>query len=152
MSLTILCCIFCYVLYLMVNEEAACCPQSGSDLAPLAIAREHFILLVTLIMSSFCLRSGRQLSSSYLPVARPPSPPASSRESSRDDTSRLSKDSKSRQSDNPKRRSTMNSRDAAYDEEEQLRRAIEESKEDTRSAADEVASRRGKRSRSDSEA
>lgn len=46
----------------------------------------------------------------------------------------------------------MNSRDAAYDEEEQLRRAIEESKEETRAANDEVASRRGKRSRSDSEA
>lgn len=46
----------------------------------------------------------------------------------------------------------MNSRDAAYDEEEQLRRAIEESKEETRAANEEVANRRGKRSRSDSEA
>lgn len=45
----------------------------------------------------------------------------------------------------------MNSRDAAYDEEEQLRRAIEESKEDTRSQTDETAARRAKRSRSDSE-
>ena len=53
---------------------------------------------------------------------------------------------------NPKRRSTMNSRDAAYDEEEQLKRAIEESKEETRTSAEEVANRRGKRSRSDSEA
>jgi len=46
----------------------------------------------------------------------------------------------------------MNSRDAAYDEEEQLRRAIEESKEDNRSVTEEGVSRRGKRSRSDSEA
>lgn len=45
----------------------------------------------------------------------------------------------------------MNSRDAAYDEEEQLRRAIEESKEDTKSIPDETASRLGKRSRSESE-
>ncbi|THC91162.1 hypothetical protein EYZ11_009375 [Aspergillus tanneri] len=45
----------------------------------------------------------------------------------------------------------MNSRDAAYDEEEQLRRAIEESKEDTSPAAEDTAARRGKRGRSDSE-
>jgi hypothetical protein len=45
----------------------------------------------------------------------------------------------------------MNSRDAAYDEEELLRRAIEESKEDNKSGTEETAPRRGKRSRSDSE-
>lgn len=45
----------------------------------------------------------------------------------------------------------MNSREAAYDEEEQLRRAIEESKEETKISPDGLASRRGKRSRSDSE-
>lgn len=45
----------------------------------------------------------------------------------------------------------MNSRDAAYDEEELLRRAIEESKEDTASLAEETTCRRGKRSRSVSE-
>lgn len=53
---------------------------------------------------------------------------------------------------NPKRRSTMNSRDAAYDEEELIRRAIEESKEDNQLDTDEASVRRGKRSRSDSEA
>lgn len=52
---------------------------------------------------------------------------------------------------NPKRRSTMNSRDAAYDEEELIRRAIEESKEDTKSLPDDTSIRRGKRSRSGSE-
>ncbi|KAI9929989.1 hypothetical protein AWENTII_003557 [Aspergillus wentii] len=94
-----------------------------------------------------------QYSSSYLPVAPVSSPAPSSRASSQD-TSRRGKDSKSRQNDpnNVKRRSTMNSRDAAYDEEEQLRRAIEESKEDTKSDGEETVTRRGKRSRSDSEA
>ena len=47
-----------------------------------------------------------------------------------------------------KRRATMNSRDSAYDEAEQLRRAIEESKKE---AGGEGITRRGKRSRSDSE-
>ncbi|KAI9045327.1 putative transcriptional regulator (Cti6) [Aspergillus affinis] len=98
--------------------------------------------------------SNGQHSSTYLPVA-PPSTAASSRESSRDNSKR-SKDPKSRGGDsaaNPKRRSTMNSRDAAYDEEELIRRAIEESKEDTSSpAAEDATVRRPKRSRSDSEA
>ncbi|KAJ5100464.1 Zinc finger PHD-type [Penicillium angulare] len=106
-------------------------------------------------------------SSTYLPVAPPPPPPApplaaaasspapSSRASSHD-SSRRSKDPKSRKSEdaaNTKRRSTMNSRDAAYDEEELIRRAIEESKEDTKSLPDDTSTtRRGKRSRSASEA
>lgn len=45
----------------------------------------------------------------------------------------------------------MNSRDAAYDEEEQLRRAIEASKEDTFPETGEGSIRRTKRNRSDSE-
>ena len=46
----------------------------------------------------------------------------------------------------------MNSRDAAYDEEEQLRRAIEASKEDAIPEENEsVATRRPKRGRDDSE-
>lgn len=105
-----------------------------------------------LIIRDTHLRLSSQHSSQYLPVA-PPSA-ASSRASSQDDSKRA-KDTKSRPADslsNPKRRSTMNSRDAAYDEEEQLRRAIEESKEDTKSIGDDIAMRRGKRSRSDSEA
>jgi hypothetical protein len=44
----------------------------------------------------------------------------------------------------------MNSRDAAYDEEELIRRAIEESKADTKSNADETETLVRKRSRSDS--
>ncbi|KAI0534264.1 hypothetical protein GGR58DRAFT_65801 [Xylaria digitata] len=50
-----------------------------------------------------------------------------------------------------KRRSTMNSRDAAYDEEEQLRRAIEASKEETIPEEADLASRRPKRGREESE-
>ncbi|KAI1453965.1 hypothetical protein F4805DRAFT_340410 [Annulohypoxylon moriforme] len=50
-----------------------------------------------------------------------------------------------------KRRSTMNSRDAAYDEEEQLRRAIEASKEDAIPEVAEPPPRRPKRGRDDSE-
>ncbi|RDW72474.1 putative transcriptional regulator (Cti6) [Aspergillus mulundensis] len=94
-------------------------------------------------------------SSQYLPVVPIPSSTVSSRDSSRD-SSKRAKDHKSRQSDpfpNPKRRSTMNSRDAAYDEEEQLRRAIEESREENKTTdGEESTTRRPKRSRSDSEA
>ncbi|KKA30164.1 hypothetical protein TD95_001164 [Thielaviopsis punctulata] len=50
-----------------------------------------------------------------------------------------------------KRRSTMNSRDAAYDEEEELRRAIEASKEDAPPEFGDGTSRRPKRGRSNSE-
>ncbi|KFA73770.1 hypothetical protein S40288_03147 [Stachybotrys chartarum IBT 40288] len=49
-----------------------------------------------------------------------------------------------------KRRSTMNSRDAAYDD-EQLRRAIEASREETVQDSIETGTRRTKRGRSDSE-
>lgn len=49
-----------------------------------------------------------------------------------------------------KRRSTMNSRDAAYDD-EQLRRAIEASKEDNNQDGNDSSIRRAKRGRSDSE-
>ncbi|EFE33978.1 transcriptional regulator (Cti6), putative [Trichophyton benhamiae CBS 112371] len=70
------------------------------------------------------------------------------------ETAKTSKDKKLKSSDTSPRtkRRTMNSRDAAYDEEELLRRAIEESKEDTASLAEETTTgRRGKRSRSVSE-
>ncbi|KAJ5647444.1 Zinc fingerPHD-type [Penicillium lividum] len=97
-------------------------------------------------------------SSTYLPVVPASSPAPSSRPvsraSSRETTSRRSRDPKSRNSEgdmNPKRRSTMNSRDAAYDEEELIRRAIEESKEDTKSLPDDTSIQRVKRSRSGSE-
>ncbi|KAJ6107846.1 Zinc finger PHD-type [Penicillium sp. IBT 18751x] len=92
-------------------------------------------------------------SSTYLPVAPVTSPAPSSRASSRE-VSRRSKDPKQRLSEgaaNAKRRSTMNSRDAAYDEEELIRRAIEESKHELGSPDDDGTTRRTKRSRSESE-
>ncbi|KMU74859.1 hypothetical protein CISG_00789 [Coccidioides immitis RMSCC 3703] len=90
-----------------------------------------------------------QKSSQYLPVAGTPSPISSA--SSTRDNSRSARDKKSRDNaDAPKRRSTMNSREAAY-EEELLRRAIEESKEESKSIIEETNNRRGKRTRSDSE-
>lgn len=102
------------------------------------------------------LMTSRQRSSTYLPVAPPALSPAPSSPASSRDISRRSKDPKLRLSEgamsSTKRRSTMNSRDAAYDEEELIRRAIEESKEDNKSSDDETTIRRGKRSRSDSEA
>jgi hypothetical protein len=119
-----------------------------------ALFTSLFFYLFVLKMWASRLRSRSQKSSQYLPVVASPSPPSSSRASSRDN-SRKSRDTKSRNNTNAfgtKRRSTMNSRDAAYDEEEQLRRAIEESKEDSKSATEESGNRRGKRSRSDSEA
>lgn len=45
----------------------------------------------------------------------------------------------------------MNSRDAAYDEAEQLRRAIEESKKELGGSVGDEKTRRNKRSRSDSQ-
>ncbi|KAL3422382.1 histone deacetylase complex subunit cti6 [Phlyctema vagabunda] len=50
-----------------------------------------------------------------------------------------------------KRRSTMNSRDAAYDEGEALRRAIEASRGENSGESNDGTSRRGKRGRSESE-
>ncbi|RKF83419.1 putative fyve phd zinc finger [Golovinomyces cichoracearum] len=58
--------------------------------------------------------------------------------------------SSSLQSANAKRRSTMNSRDAAYDEEEQISKAIEASKDVKNVENNCLNSRRCKRSRSDS--
>ncbi|KAL1896702.1 Histone deacetylase complex subunit [Ceratocystis pirilliformis] len=72
------------------------------------------------------------------------------REKDKDGTSRSGRLSTASQT--AKRRSTMNSRDAAYDEEEELRRAIEASKEDAPVVeTTDNSSRRLKRGRSHSE-
>ncbi|KAI9777051.1 MAG: hypothetical protein M1839_009102 [Geoglossum umbratile] len=95
--------------------------------------------------------------SRYRPVCKASSPkPPRSASRSKDRESKASSNNKSNRpstgSNQTKRRSTMNSRDAAYDEEEQLRRAIEESKGEGKNSANlETSSRRGKRGRSDSE-
>ncbi|KAI1006630.1 hypothetical protein K3495_g1588 [Podosphaera aphanis] len=59
--------------------------------------------------------------------------------------------SSNNQSANAKKRSTMNSRDAAYDEEKQLRLAIKVSKDEKRGDSIDGSSRRSKRSQSDSD-
>lgn len=102
------------------------------------------------------MMGSRQRYSHYLPLYRSLSRTTSRAASfSKDGTrsprgSRSGRPSSSLQS--AKRRSTMNSRDAAYDEEEQLRRAIEASKgEKSGESIDGGPVRRGKRGRSDSE-
>lgn len=50
-----------------------------------------------------------------------------------------------------KRRSTMNSRDAAYDEDDDFKRVLEASLKEGEAPSTSAGSRRGKRSRSDSE-
>ncbi|GAP91814.1 putative phd-finger domain-containing protein [Rosellinia necatrix] len=101
--------------------------------------------------------SNGQKYSIFLPIHRP------SRSASRA-TSAAKEDARSPKSGNSKssrasaaaqhaskRRSTMNSRDAAYDEEEQLRRAIEASKTETIPEDADLANRRPKRGREESE-
>ncbi|KAI9822169.1 MAG: hypothetical protein M1826_000523 [Phylliscum demangeonii] len=93
--------------------------------------------------------------SRYIPVVGPTSPKAVQQASlPKDGESRPSKTKASNQAAfmaGSKRRSTMNSRDAAYDEEEQFRRAIEVSKAEKQAARGRATGRKGKRRRSDSE-
>ncbi|KAF0318063.1 Histone deacetylase complex subunit CTI6 [Colletotrichum sp. SAR11_59] len=97
--------------------------------------------------------SNGQRYSNYLPLNRPSH--ATSRAASlvKDGTRSPKETSKNGRASSAtqaqKRRSTMNSRDAAYDEDEQLRRAIEASKEEA--VPDQPETRRPKRGRSGSE-
>ena len=97
----------------------------------------------------------RQRYSRYLPVQEPNSAQQSPTPTPNDDFLKRSKEGRASrvnaESIASKRRSTMNSRDAAYDETEQLRRAIEESKNEGGAPSTSASTRRGKRSRSDSE-
>ena len=102
------------------------------------------------------IMGGRQRYSHYLPLYQSLSRTTSRAASfSKDGTrsprggSKSGRPSSSLQS--AKRRSTMNSRDAAYDEEEQLRRDIEASKGEKSGESTDGGTRRGKRGRSDSE-
>jgi hypothetical protein len=106
-------------------------------------------------MLTLMLLDNRQMYSKYLPVTE--MSPKTSRGSSQSKEFEF-KDPKTKSgrlsvlSRGGKRRSTMNSRDAAYDEEEQLRRAIEASKGNGKLSIDgESSVKRGKRGRSDSE-
>ena len=97
----------------------------------------------------------RQKYSQYLPVHEATSAQASPDSAAQNKGSKRAKDSKGSRlgSENlaGKRRSTMNSRDAAYDEAEQLRRAIEESKKEGGAESIDLSTRRRKRSRSESD-
>ncbi len=98
----------------------------------------------------------RQKFSRYLPVYDVETTKSSRAGSHSKDGESRTRDSKSGRLtsslQNAKRRSTMNSRDAAYDEEELIRRAIEASKgEDKNSRSIDGGARRTKRGRSDSE-
>lgn len=95
--------------------------------------------------------------SHYLPLKRSSRAASRSASLNKDGTRSPPKDKEGRSgrassaNQTSKRRSTMNSRDAGYDEAEALRRAIEASKEDALPDAPDTGSRRAKRGRSDSE-
>ncbi|KAL8954169.1 MAG: hypothetical protein Q9222_000053 [Ikaeria aurantiellina] len=95
-----------------------------------------------------------QKRSIYLPVQEPSSPQPSPSPGPLEEHSNKPKEGRSSrlnaESIAGKRRSTMNSRDAAYDEAEQLRRAIEESKKEGGPGTN-TSPRKGKRSREDSD-
>ncbi|GKT42446.1 putative HTH La-type RNA-binding protein [Colletotrichum spaethianum] len=99
--------------------------------------------------------SNGQRYSNYLPLNRPSRSTSRAASLVKDGTRSPKETSKNGRASSAaqasKRRSTMNSRDAAYDEDEQLRRAIEASKEETVPEATELGSRRAKRGRSGSE-
>ncbi|KAJ2979702.1 hypothetical protein NUW58_g7136 [Xylaria curta] len=102
-------------------------------------------------------QSASQKYSIFLPIHRPSQTASRATSASKEDVrspkggnTKASRASAAA-SHSSKRRSTMNSRDAAYDEEEQLRRAIEASKEDTIPEEGDLASRRPKRGREESE-
>ncbi|KAL8758082.1 MAG: hypothetical protein Q9199_001762 [Rusavskia elegans] len=88
--------------------------------------------------------------SNYLPVQDISSPQPSPSPTLQNDSPEKPKESRSSRTNAErlagKRRSTMNSRDAAYYEAEQLRQAIEESKKESTTGASSI-SRKGKRSR-----
>jgi len=111
---------------------------------------------LTLIFSAIAnIMERRQRYSHYLPIYQGVSRTTSRAASFSKDGTRSPRGSKngrpSSSVQSAKRRSTMNSRDAAYDEEEQLRRAIEASKGEKSGESTDGGTRRAKRGRSDSE-
>lgn len=111
--------------------------------------------LQTLTITTTNIMGSRQKYSHYLPLYQTLSRTTSRAASFSKDGTRSPRGSKSGRPSSSlqsaKRRSTMNSRDAAYDEEEQLRRAIEASKGEKSGESTDGGTRRGKRGRSDSE-
>ncbi|TGJ85586.1 hypothetical protein E0Z10_g3131, partial [Xylaria hypoxylon] len=102
--------------------------------------------------------SNGQKYSIFLPIHRPSETASRATSAAKEDapspkvgTSKAARAAAAAQHAASKRRSTMNSRDAAYDEEEELRRAIEASREETVPEEGDLASRRSKRGREESE-
>ncbi|KAI9732946.1 MAG: hypothetical protein M1818_007379 [Claussenomyces sp. TS43310] len=134
-----------------VWQHGGCVGIKNEDMSP----DEYFCELCRKDLHRVFTASNGQKYSQYLPLYRPASRPASSRAASfAKDGTRSPRGTNGRASSavqSSKRRSTMNSRDAAYDEEEQLRRAIEASKGEKSGDSTDGGTRRGKRGRSDSE-
>ncbi|KAK0723802.1 hypothetical protein B0T21DRAFT_414167 [Apiosordaria backusii] len=117
---------------------------------------EYFCELCRRDLHKLWTASNGNTYSFYLPLRRQSSTSSRSASSNKDGTRSPTKEKETRSgratsaNQTSKRRSTMNSREAAYDEAEALRRAIEASKEDALPESEGVP-RRPKRGRSDSE-
>lgn len=145
----------------IMNETASpeeyYCEQCRKDLHRLAIAINGYVLTLSIGSQTrrfnFEAHVDSQQYSLYLPLhpsisrthSRAPSHPKEGQRSPR--TSKSGQSATSIQ--NAKRRSTMNSRESAYNEEEQLRLAIEASKGDKPESIN-SSIRKGKRGRSES--
>ncbi|KAK3365253.1 hypothetical protein B0T24DRAFT_712922 [Lasiosphaeria ovina] len=140
------------------NDSAECSagPADGTvDRVSCDLLGSRFALQVQQDIANTMAR--RQRFSHYLPLKRYSRHSSTAVSLSKDGTRSPPKEREGRNgrgssaSQNSKRRSTMNSREAGYDEAEALRRAIEASKEDAAPELPEGGSRRPKRGRSDSE-
>ncbi|KAL8716332.1 MAG: hypothetical protein Q9220_000237 [cf. Caloplaca sp. 1 TL-2023] len=133
-----------------VWQHGGCVGIMDEDMSP----EEYFCEQCRKDLHTITISATGQKRSIYRPVQEPSSPQASPSPGPLDEHSNPPKEGRSSrlsaESLAGKRRSTMNSRDAAYDEAEQLRRAIEESKKEG-AATTNTISRKGKRSREDSD-
>ena len=134
------------------SPEEYFCEQCRKDLHQVTATAKGQVAMVRLGNTANVIPNRRKYSL-YLPVQESRSPHLSPVSSPKKHSKR-SKNSKAAQVNaanlSKGRRSTMNSRDAAFAE-EQLRLAIEESKREGESVSMAIDTRKGKRSRSDSE-
>ncbi|TAQ84553.1 hypothetical protein B7494_g7133 [Chlorociboria aeruginascens] len=134
-----------------VWQHGGCVGIMNEDTSP----EEYFCEECRKDLHKIFIASNGQRYSHYLPLYQSLSRTTSRAASFSKDGTRSPRGSKSGRPSSSvqsaKRRSTMNSRDAAYDEDEQLRRAIEASKGEKSGESVDGGIRRGKRGRSDSE-
>ena len=132
------------------NPDKYFCEQCRKDLHKVLVNVNGYVSLAQSYDSTTEIT--RRKYSRYLPMQDAISTP-SSPEPKVKDSSRKTRESRTARSDleslGKGRRATMNSRESAYDEAEQLRRAIEASKKDSM-AKSANGTRKGKRSRSES--